>query len=49
MANLLYFAYTGETMAPSDLANAAGSELGQRKSAQDLALSLLDGDASNQR
>ena len=45
MANLLYFAYTGQTMAPSDLANAAGSELGGGKSAKELALDLLDGEA----
>lgn len=45
MANLLYFAYTGQTMAPSDLAIAAGSELGGGKSAQELAFDLLDGAA----
>lgn len=45
MANLLYFAYTGTSMAPSDLANAAGAELGQGKSAEDLATDLLDGEA----
>jgi len=45
MANLLYVAYTGQTMAPSDLAMAAGSELGGGKSAKELALGLLDGEA----
>ena len=45
MTNLLYFAYTGQTMAPSDLANAAGSELGGGKSAKELALDLLNGEA----
>ena len=45
MANLLYYAYTGVTMAPSDLANAAGGELGQGISAENLAKDLLDGEA----
>ena len=45
MANLLYYAYTGKTMAPSDLANAAGAELGGGTSAQELALDLLEGEA----
>ena len=45
VTNLLYFAYTGQTMAPSDLANAAGAELGGGASAQELALDLLDGEA----
>ena len=45
LANLLYVAYTGQTMAPSDLAMAAGSELGRGKSAKELALGLLDGEA----
>ena len=45
MANLLYFAYTGTSMAPSDLANAAGAELGQGRTAEELANDLLDGEA----
>jgi FtsP/CotA-like multicopper oxidase with cupredoxin domain len=47
MANLTFIAYAGETMAPSDLAQAAGAVLGQGGTSEDFAQDLLSNPTSS--